>query len=171
MPNVLPLKGQAEERIVPAPVVNSPIFAREVASPAFRPPPRAFWPAIRKGLLGLCPACGAGRIFRAYLKVNDACPQCGEELHHHRADDAPPYLTIVVVGHVVVGCLVAADQYWPDAPLWLHAAIWPALALILSLWLLPVMKGGLIAYQWALRMHGFEHARRSGSALGGSGSK
>ncbi len=110
-------------------------------------------------------------MFRAYLKVNDACPQCGEELHHHRADDAPPYMTIAVVGHAVVGMLVAADKYWPDAPLWLHAALWPALALILSLWLLPVMKGGLIAYQWALRMHGFEHVRRTESAAGKIGSK
>ena len=167
----LPLKGLAEEKIIPAPIIKSPGFARDVASPSSRQPPRAVWPAIRKGLRGRCPSCGRGKIFRAYLKVNDECPQCGEELHHHRADDAPPYMTIVVVGHVVVGLLVAADKYWPDAPLWLHAAIWPALALILSLWLLPVMKGALIAYQWALRMHGFEKAPRPASALGKTGGR
>src|SRR6516165_7001662 len=98
----LPLKGLAEEKIMPAPIIKSPGFARDVASPSSRQPPRAVWPAIRKGLRGRCPSCGRGKIFRAYLKVNDECPQCGEELHHHRADDAPPYMTIVVVGHVVV---------------------------------------------------------------------
>jgi uncharacterized protein (DUF983 family) len=97
-------------------------------------------------------------MFRAYLKVNDVCPQCGEELFHQRADDAPPYLTILVVGHVVGSLMLLAEEFWPDAPIWLHAMIWPTLALILSLWLLPMMKGGLIAYQWALRMHGFGEA-------------
>jgi uncharacterized protein (DUF983 family) len=133
--------------------------------------PRRIKLAIANGLRGHCPACGEGKLFRAYLKVDDECPRCGEELHHHRADDAPPYMTIVVAGHVVVGMLVAADKYWPDAPLWLHAALWPAVALILSLRLLPIMKGGLIAYQWALRMHGFEHAGQSSSAPGKSGGK
>jgi uncharacterized protein (DUF983 family) len=155
---------------MPAPVVESLRLALEASSSAGRQP-RNVWPAIRKGIAGHCPACGIGRIFRAYLKVNDTCPTCGEELYHQRADDAPPYMTIVVVGHIVVGLLVVTEEYWPDAPLWLHVAIWPALALTLSLWLLPIMKGALIAYQWALRMHGFEAAQRSGSAIGKSDSK
>ena len=117
---------------------------------------RNVWQAIGRGLHGTCPACGKGRMFRAYLKVNDICPHCGEELHHHRADDAPPYLTILVVGHIVGSLMLMTETYWPDAPIWLHAMIWPTLALILSLWLLPKFKGGLIAYQWALRMHGFD---------------
>ena len=117
--------------------------------------PRNAWQAIVKGLRGSCPACGNGRIFRAYLKVNDVCPNCGEEFFHQRADDAPPYLTILVVGHVVGSLMLLIETYWSDAPIWLHAMIWPTLALILSLWLLPIFKGGLIAHQWAMRMHGF----------------
>ena len=69
-----------------------------------------------------CPACGEGALFRAYLKVVDACPQCGEDLHHHRADDAPPYFTMVVVGHVVIaGVLLLEQAYAP--PSWVHLAI------------------------------------------------
>ncbi|MFM2444607.1 MAG: hypothetical protein RJB09_1793, partial [Pseudomonadota bacterium] len=64
-------------------------------------PVRAWWPAMKLGFRGICPACGEGKIFRAFLKVNDCCPCCGEELHHHRADDAPPYFTILVVAHIV----------------------------------------------------------------------
>ena len=117
--------------------------------PVFAPkgvvqPKRDAWRSIRLGAKGLCPACGEGKIFRAYLKVNDACPQCGEELHHHRADDAPPYLTIFVVGHIVGTLMLLTEEFWPDAPIWLHAMIWPTLVLMLSLWLLPIMKGGLI---------------------------
>lgn len=122
--------------------------------------PRNAWQAIGKGLRGICPACGKGRMFRAYLKVNHVCPHCGEELHHQRADDAPPYITIFVVGHIVGTSMLLAETFWPDAPIWLHAMIWPTLALILSLWLLPVFKGGLIAYQWAMRMHGFDGAEQ-----------
>jgi uncharacterized protein (DUF983 family) len=115
--------------------------------------------AIGQGLRGKCPACGSGRMFRAYLKVEEACPNCGEELHHHRADDAPPYFTIFVVGHVIGTLMLLAEEFWPDAPIWAHALVWPTLTIILSLWLLPLFKGALIAYQWALRMHGFETAR------------
>ncbi len=48
---------------------------------------------------GRCPACGEGRLFRAFVKVADRCNACGEDLHHHRADDFPAYLTIFMVGH------------------------------------------------------------------------
>ena len=126
----------------------------EASSDAKRP----IWGAVRRGLGLRCPACGRGRMFGRYLKVEPACAACGEELHHHRADDAPPYMTIFIVGHVVGTLMLAVEEFWPDAPLWLHAMIWPTLTLMLSLWLLPHVKGGLVAYQWALRMHGFEGA-------------
>ena len=94
-------------------------------------------------------------MFRAYLKVNDACPECGEELHHQRADDAPPYLTIFFVGHVVAAMLMIADERWPQLDMWIHMVLWPLVAILMSLWLLPRFKGALIGYQWALKMHGF----------------
>ncbi len=129
-------------------------------------PRRDPWPAILEGLRGRCPACGKGRMFRAYLKVADACPSCGQELHHHRADDAPPYFTILVVGHVVGALILLVEELWPESPIWLHALVWPTLVLVLSLWLLPLFKGALVAYQWALRMHGFEaEGRAAASAL------
>ena len=114
------------------------------------------WLAIRRGFRERCPACGEGRIFYAYLKVAEACPSCGEELHHHRADDAPPYFTILVVGHVIGAGMLWVEESNDSIPLWIHSLIWPALTLILCLLLLPRFKGALIGYQWALRMHGFE---------------
>jgi len=120
--------------------------------------------AIVAGLRGLCPACGRGKLFRAYLAVDESCPACGEELHHHRADDAPPYFTILVVAHIVGALILLVEEFWPDSPIWLHALVWPTLVLVLSLWFLPRFKGALVAYQWALRMHGFETA--GGAAAG-----
>jgi uncharacterized protein (DUF983 family) len=111
--------------------------------------------AIRRGLAGRCPNCGKGKMFRAYLKVRDACPVCGEDLSHQRADDAPAYLTMLIVGHFIVAGILASEDFWPDSPMLLTACIWAALAVLSSLWLLPRIKGALVGYQWAMRMHGF----------------
>ena len=117
--------------------------------------------AMRRGFLGRCPRCGEGKLFRAYLKVADACPVCGEDLHHQRADDAPPYLTMLVVGHFIVAGIVAFEEFAPQWPIWVGILGWMGLTLAASLILLPRIKGALVGYQWALRMHGFggaEHA-------------
>lgn len=117
-------------------------------------PPRPVWRAMTRGSALKCPNCGEGRIFTGYLRVSTACAHCGEELHHQRADDAPPYVTIFIVGHVVLPLLMALERAAQPA-VWLHLALWLPLTVILSLALLPVVKGSLIGLQWALRMHGF----------------
>ncbi|MGH6866251.1 MAG: DUF983 domain-containing protein [Methyloceanibacter sp.] len=117
-----------------------------------------FRPVLRSILRGTClrcPACGIGAMFRRYLKVSDACPRCHEALHHHRADDAPPYFTITIVGHIVVGLVLAVEMAYRP-PLWLHAALWLPLTVILALLILPPVKGALVGLQWALLMHGFD---------------
>lgn len=119
---------------------------------------REKWLAMRRGLLGRCPHCGEGRIFGGYLKVNDSCPACGEALHHHRADDAPPYFTILIVGHIAGALMLLVEEYNENLEIWIHAIIWPTLVIALSLLLLPRIKGALIGLQWALRMHGFDQS-------------
>jgi uncharacterized protein (DUF983 family) len=96
-----------------------------------------------------------GAMFHRYLKVSDGCPHCGEALHHQRADDAPPYFTIVIVGHVVVSLVLAVEMAYRP-PLWLHAALWLPLTVILALVVLAPVKGALVGLQWALLMHGFD---------------
>jgi uncharacterized protein (DUF983 family) len=111
--------------------------------------------AMRRGFMGRCPNCGEGALFRAYLKVNDNCPRCGEELYHQRADDAPPYITMLIVGHIVVAGLLSAEELWPNSSMVLVGVIASLSALALCLLMLPRIKGALVGYQWALRMHGF----------------
>ncbi|MEA2759774.1 MAG: hypothetical protein QOH65_2387 [Methylobacteriaceae bacterium] len=126
---------------------------RSSHAPAETPRPR--WQSFKRGFAGRCPACGEGRIFRKYLKVAESCTSCGEELHHHRADDAPPYFTILIVGHIVGTLLLIGEERWPDAPMWIPIIAGLAIAIAMSLALLPRVKGALIGWQWALRMHGF----------------
>lgn len=117
-------------------------------------PARPILASILSGARGRCPNCRNGRLFRAYLKVADHCPACAEALHHQRADDAPPYVTILVIGHLIVPLVLALEKA-AQPPLWLHAALWLPLATVLSLAFLPLVKGALVALQWALHMHGF----------------
>src|SRR5499427_6500508 len=72
-------------------------------------PARPAWQSIRRGLFGRCPNCGRGSMFRAFLKVADHCAVCNEALHHHRADDAPAYFVILIVGHIVVPLVLAVE--------------------------------------------------------------
>jgi uncharacterized protein (DUF983 family) len=109
---------------------------------------------MKRGLLGRCPHCGKGKLFRAFVKPVDKCEICGEELHHHRADDLPAYLVIVVVGHIVLGGFMAAEVT-STLSTWQHALIWVPLTIVLAVALLQPVKGAVIGLQWALYMHGF----------------
>lgn len=125
--------------------------------------PRSWKRAMWRGFTCSCPACGEGRLFSSYLKVTHACPSCGEELHHHQADDAPPYFTMFIVGHIVVPLVLVVEKLWkPD--LSIHFMLWTAVTLSLTFALMPAVKGAVVGLQWALRMHGFDPTHRSGDA-------
>ena len=115
---------------------------------------------LLRGLLGRCPACGEGHLFRAFVKVADSCEKCGEPLHHHRADDFPAYLTIILVGHLIVPLAMYVEAAFM-LDYWLHAAIWLPLILLLSLGLLQPLKGLIVAMQWHMGMHGFAEAKQA----------
>lgn len=111
--------------------------------------------ALYRGWRRKCPNCGTGPMFKGYLKVRDHCPVCKEDLSHHRADDGPAYLTILIVGHLLAPLLHVAFVHWRPDPLILFT-IFAVGCVALSLYLLPRLKGGVVAFQWARRMHGFE---------------
>lgn len=115
--------------------------------------------ALLRGFLGRCPHCGSGQLFRRFLKVTDHCSACGEAYFHHRADDFPPYLVMVVVGHVV-GALILYVAATQSLSLWSQVAVFIPLALALSLGLLQPAKGAVVALQWHLGMHGFAESRK-----------
>ena len=111
--------------------------------------------ACWRGLRGLCPSCGKGRLFARYLKQAAACPACHEPLGHLRSDDAAPWLTILVVGHIAVPVILAVERYaqWPA---WLSMTVWPLFAVALALVVLPRAKGLLLSVIWATRGPGSE---------------
>lgn len=111
-------------------------------------------PALLKGWRRKCPNCGSGPLLSGYLKVRDTCPVCREDLHHHRADDGPAYLTLLIVGHLMAPLLLFVFETWRPEPLTLFT-IFAVGCSGLSLYLLPRLKGMIVAFQWAKQMHGF----------------
>lgn len=126
-------------------ITNAPIDERELR------------PALMKGWRCKCPNCGSGPLFNGYLKVRDTCTVCREDLSHQRADDGPAYLTILIVGHLLAPLLMFVFETWRPSPM-VMIEIFGIGTVVLSLYLLPRLKGAMIGYQWARRMHGFAKA-------------
>ncbi|MCB1448172.1 MAG: DUF983 domain-containing protein [Rhizobiaceae bacterium] len=113
--------------------------------------------AMKRGWFCRCPNCGEGKLFRAFLKPVDHCAVCNEDYTHQRADDLPAYLSIVIVGHIVIGGFMMTDMVWTLSN-WTHLAIWTPITVLLALATIQPIKGAVIGLQWAARMHGFGHA-------------
>jgi uncharacterized protein (DUF983 family) len=120
---------------------------------------KSSWVGIRRGLSGRCPQCGEGHLFGRYLKVVPHCEVCGNDNTIYPSDDFPPYLTILLVGHVLIPAFMWVDFTYAPA-LWVEAAIWLPATVILCLLLLPVMKGATIGLCWAQNIIREEVARR-----------
>ena len=115
---------------------------------------RPVWPSLRRGWSRKCPNCGSGSLFNGYLKVKNSCEVCDQELYHHRADDGPAHLTILTVGLIMAPTLLITYEIWRPEPLTLFT-IFGVGSIALSLYLLPRLKGAIVAYQWSRRLNGF----------------
>jgi uncharacterized protein (DUF983 family) len=115
------------------------------------------WPApsmlvaLGRGARGLCPACGMTHAFAGYLRVVPQCAACGAPLGELRADDAPPYFTVFIVAHIVIGLMFATYQAF-DPPVWVQLAIWLPTTLVMSVVLLRPIKGATLGLMFKLGM-------------------
>lgn len=108
---------------------------------------------VWRGLRRLCPRCGHGHMFSGYLSVREACEACNLPFEPMRSDDAPPYFTLLIVGHVVIGLYMLLWRLIL-VPVWAQAIIWCSLTLVLSLVLLPFIKGGVMAVIYRTKAKG-----------------
>ena len=113
--------------------------------------PAPWFQGLRRGFVRRCPSCGVGRLYHGYVKQQPQCSHCGEDLLQYRADDAPAYFTILIVGHIVVPAILLLEMYY-HPPTSLHLMLWIPLTLALTVFLLPRIKGALIGLQWALQL-------------------
>ncbi len=117
--------------------------------------PAFLFASMRRGFRRVCPKCGQGHLFVGYLTPRPVCESCGVDTGKIYTADIAPYFTILVVGHLIVPALLVSEQL-AHPNLWLQAATWPTLALLLTLWFLPRIKGCIMGLMWALGMRGHE---------------
>ena len=104
---------------------------------------------LKRGAARRCPTCGAGRLFRGYLKIEPTCAACGHDNGRYPSDDAPPYFTILIVGHLFVAPLLAIPGLWALPTAVLLGATVPAMG-VATLVLLPFVKGAVVGAQWGV---------------------
>jgi uncharacterized protein (DUF983 family) len=120
------------------PVRWRPDRVRQSAAPELSLPT-----ALRRGLAGRCPACGQGRIFGGWLRVSQACGVCAAPLGNIQADDAPPYFTVFIVAHVIIGAQILLERVHPLSVAAEMMLLLPA-TLLLTLALIRPVKGATI---------------------------
>ena len=108
---------------------------------------------LTRGARGRCPKCGNGALFSRYLKVVEQCSACGERYGHYRADDAPPWLTILLVGLMTVPLILVIEEDFRP-PLWAGAVMYLPAVILLTLVLLPRCKGVILAALWKTKAEG-----------------
>jgi uncharacterized protein (DUF983 family) len=122
-------------------------------------PKRPVGQSLLRGLVGRCPHCGKGKMFYAYLKVNEACSVCGHNLDQYPSDDGPAYFTILIVGHLVVAPLLVLSFVW-RASLWIVVPGTVIPLAVITLLVLPRIKGAVVGALYAFRVtrdDGFAH--------------
>ncbi len=107
---------------------------------------------LATGLAARCPRCGKGRLLEKVLDVRARCDVCGLDLSNHDSGDGPAVFVILFLGAVVVGLAVALEVAFTP-PMWVHAAVWIPLILGLSIVLLRLFKGVLIALHYRNLRH------------------
>lgn len=105
--------------------------------------------AVLWGLLRHCPQCRRGKLFQGYLRPVDICEYCHESFHGIRADDFPPYVTIFLVGHIVISLILFTEKNYA-LNYWTQIIIWPLFTLALTLIFMPFVKGAILGLMWAL---------------------
>lgn len=126
--------------------------------------PTGLGAALWRGIKGKCPRCGETHLFARFLKPVERCRLCSQNWTLHAADDFPPYISILLTGHIMAPVIIELGLH-TALPGWAMMLIVAVLAVLLLVSLLQPAKGGVIALQWWLGMHGF--AGKPGKAEAG----
>ena len=108
-------------------------------------------PSVSRGLRHRCPSCGEGRLFGRFLKVQPVCDHCGHELARYPADDGPAYLTILLIGHLIVGPALFFPIVW-ETPPQISLPIILSVLTVVTLAVLPRIKGGWVGLMYSLQV-------------------
>ncbi len=103
---------------------------------------------LTAGLLGRCPRCGKGTLFKGILDIGPACGSCGLSFGAGEdSGDGPVYFALLIIGFLSVTLAALTELRW-HPPLWLHAVLWIPFTLIGCILCMRFFKAFLIALQY-----------------------
>lgn len=112
--------------------------------------PRSNAEAMRRGLVGSCPNCGEGKLFKGYLTVVEKCSLCGDPLGIYRSADGPAFFTMSIIGLLLIPVMGFGFVVFRSDPLTLALVVTACIG-ILTLVVLRLVKGAFIGHLWAQR--------------------
>ncbi|MDI7773770.1 DUF983 domain-containing protein [Asticcacaulis sp. EMRT-3] len=110
---------------------------------------------LGRGIRRKCPCCGEASAFKGYLTVVDTCPVCQTPLSLYPTDDGPAYVTMILVGHLVIAPTFLFPFVW-HYPLQFVVPVLVVALGLLTLVALPFVKGAFLSLIWYL---GLKQAR------------
>ena len=141
-----------------------------MSDPAVSPLESRAWPVLptwKTGLASRCPRCGQGPLLRGFIKVRDACPNCGLDYSFADPADGPAFFVMTGVGFVIMG-IFAWVEVAMRPPIWVHFAFTLPAFVIGCLATLRPVKGWLVSEQY---VHRAEEAKFSSIGKHGEGSR
>jgi len=104
--------------------------------------------AAAHGLAGRCPRCGIGALFSGPVTYAEICTHCGLDYRRFNVGDGAASFLILIVGAIITGLALwlelSVEPAW-----WVHVVLWLPLTVILSLGLMRLAKGLLLALEYA----------------------
>ncbi len=114
------------------------------------PPPLQAAPLLQAALGCRCPRCGKGPLYQGLLSVRDTCPVCGLDLRQNDTGDGPAVFVTFFLCAVIVG-LAFWVEFTFAPPFWVHAVVWPVVAVVLAVALMRPAKAAMVALQYRTR--------------------
>jgi uncharacterized protein (DUF983 family) len=100
----------------------------------------------------LCPRCKQGALYKPglTLSLRDRCAVCGLDLSRNDSADGPAVFLIFIFGFALVP-LALVLEFTLHPPLWVHAVLWGAVLVALTVGCLRPIKAYIIALQFKHR--------------------
>ena len=98
-------------------------------------------------VLGRCPRCAKGKMFKGFLDLTPICEVCGLDYKFADAGDGPAVFVMLFAGFLIVGLALWVEINY-EPPIWVYAVLFLPLTLIVCLGLLRPLKGLLVSLQY-----------------------
>ncbi|PSJ58274.1 DUF983 domain-containing protein [Pseudaminobacter soli (ex Li et al. 2025)] len=99
------------------------------------------------GILGRCPRCQQGHLFRGFLSLAPSCEVCGLDYSFADPADGPAFFAMTIVAVPALGFALWLQLTY-EPPIWVHIITTLPLTIGSCMLLLRPLKGWLVCSQY-----------------------